>query len=302
MKTRIGLLAILFIAFAFNSQAQKYTFQYNFNKGDTFIQTSVSNMKLSQERMGQTVDTKSTVKYRYKVADIQNDLIFMTMSYEFMNMEMDGMGQKMTINSDNSNDNPVFADFSKVFNSIKENEIAFVMSKRGEIKEINGIEEIRQAIINSGVDANNPLTSQLMQQFSKNTLMTLFEQLSSHFPDNPVEIGEMWERDLSIHQSSINMDAKTKITFLSMEDDIATLKVETELGSEDKVYKQEMNGMEINTILFGSQNGIMKVDLRTGWIQENSTTQNMKSESEMMGMVIPQTIISETVIRSAQSN
>jgi len=282
MKSLTYLLAILFTSFSFNTHAQKYTFEYNFKKGNSITQTSVIDMKINTD-----MESKITTKNSFIIKDVQNDLIFIDLTYDSMNMEMDMMGQKMNIDSETTN--PIFPDLGEIFKSLKENPITLTITKSGVLKDLKITDKFREIISKSST--GNPMSSMILGQlFNEETLKGTFEQMSAHFPTGPVGIGESWEKTSSISMSAIQMDSAMKITLLSVKDNVATLKIETQLGKKDKIYTQEINGMTVNTSMVGTQNGTMDVDLRTGWTKESNFTQSIQSESTVMDRKVPQTI------------
>lgn len=292
MNTKIYLLAIVLLS-VFSTQAQEYTFRYNLKKGDSFKNTSVADMQINQEINGRKIDMKTimTIKLSYLVTNVQNDLITMDVKYDRMKMETEAMGQKMVFDSDASSSNPMLADSEAIFKAITGVSLSLSITPQGKLKEIKGVEKLQQAIAGTVSDPSNPMYSQISQQFSEESLKSTFEQMMvSFFPEKPVRIGESWTTDISVNQSSINLDASIKSTLLSVDNYIATLKVETQLGEKDKIYTQSINGMEVKMSMIGTQTGTMKIDVRTGWLKESDMDQDMKIESEVMGMKIPQSI------------
>jgi hypothetical protein len=284
MKSLTYLLAILFTSFSFNAHAQQYTFEYNFKKGNSITQTSIMDMKVNAD-MGSKITTKNS----FIIKDVQNDLITIDLTYDSMDMEMDVMGQKMNISSETAN--PMFPDLGEILKSLKENPITLTITKSGVLKDIKGLDKLQEVIEKSST--GNPMNAMILGQLlGEETLKSTFEQMSAHFPTKPVGIGESWEKAFSINQSVIKVDATMKITLLSVKDNIATLKVETQLGKKDKIYTQEINGMTVNTSMEGTQNGTMDVDLRTGWTKESNFNQSIQSESTVMDRKISQTITS----------
>ncbi|MDL2323509.1 DUF6263 family protein, partial [Bacteroidales bacterium OttesenSCG-928-A17] len=163
--------------------------------------------------------------------------------------------------------------------------------------EIKGVEKLHQAIAGSVSNPGNPMNAQFSQQFSEESLKKTFEQMMvSYFPEKPVKVGESWTTNITVSQSLIDLDAVVKSTLLSIENNVATLKVETQLGTKDKVHTQNVNGMDIKMVMVGTQNGTMKLDTRTGWYIESDMDQHMTVESEAMGMKIPQIITGKVKI------
>ena len=298
MKLKTNLLLILLFIFSFGAQAQTYTFEYNIKKGDSFTQTIVSNIKMIQEMMGQEMEiiTQATIKNTYKVNEIKNELITIDMVYNSIETVQEMMGQKMLMGSESSLSDPMFGEVNTMFKSLTQTPISITINKKGEVKEIKGIEKLQQAMMESIKDPNNTIITQVSQQFiGEEAIKNSFEQaMNIFFPEKAVIIGDSWEKSLFINQSQINIDAIMKITLLSVTNNVATLKVETILGSESKSYSVEINGMNVNMVMNGTQTGTIKIDLNTGWLKESDISQYIISESEVNDMKIPQTLTGTT--------
>ena len=296
MKLSLNLLAILMIAFSFSAQAQKHSFHYNLKKGDSFSHTTISDSKVSQEMMGQKMDIamQTTMKVTFKVTDVKDGLYTLDLTYTLLRIDQEVMGQKMLMSSVSSeNTNPMFTEINNMLNAMMNIPVSFTLTKNGEVKDIKGAEKIQKAMIASLSNPDSAIATQFLDQYNEKSIKTILDQSISLFsPNNPVGIGESWEKEMLINQVQIDIDATHKMTLLSVANNIATIKIETKIGKPDKTYTMEMNGMSIKSTIKGIQNGTIEIDLRTGWMKGADLKQDLDMDSEVMGTKLPQKITS----------
>ena len=210
LKTRFCFFSIFFFTFILGAQAQEYTFGYNLKKGDSFTQTTVADIKITQEAMGQKTDMGNTMTstLSYKVAEVENDLISMEMTYDRMKMGVETMGTKIEADSKLSAEKIAtekvtseksinemlvsesmaeqktarlassFSGMAPMLKSITNIPITLVLNKQGKIKEVRGAEKLQQSIARQAkTDGGQDLiTAQFSQQFNEEAVKSMAEQ------------------------------------------------------------------------------------------------------------------------------
>jgi len=311
LKIRFCFFPVLFFVFVFGARAQEYTFGYNLKKGDTFTQTTVADIKITQEAMGRTTDVSNvlTSTLSYRVAGVENDLISMEMNYDRVKIGLEMPGTEIEADSEQTDkkqtterlagEKPAdekttaiassFAGMSPMLKSITNIPITLVLSKEGELKEVRGVDKLQQSIARSvdGDSGQSLMAAQFSQQFNEEAVKNMAGQNAAfYFPGKPVKVGDSWVNAMTTRQSNIPMGATMKMTLLSVDKNIATLQVEAVYATaEDDPAEELFAKIKIT----GTQSGTMKIDLASGWAKESDMVQQIRLDSEINGMKSSQT-------------
>lgn len=141
----------------------------------------------------------------------------------------------------------------------------------------------------------------------------MLDQCFYVFPDHKVNIGDSWKNEI-VMQSIFSMVMKTKFTLEAIKDNIALLKVHSDITP----YKNEvmmpglaMNspkisdpnpqpggmdimGMKLIAQFEGTQDGNVWIDMSSGMVQQNMLTQDLKGKVSVSIIDLPMTMKMET--------
>jgi hypothetical protein len=138
---------------------------------------------------------------------------------------------------------------------------------------------------------------------SEDSLKQSGGDMMMRFLDEPIAIGDMWYDIISI---DVGFPIDIDVTYIlkDRKDGIAFVDVVSKMDMGDEDSKLiEMEGMEMNMQLSGTQTGASEIDEATGWLLRSKIEQNFfgvvkiaPNEHMPNGMSIPMTIQSTSTI------
>lgn len=301
--TSLFLLLALSVALFSCKDDKSYKLEYNLKAGDVYHQTVIMKMELTQKMMGQSMKVNSDIqmKYHYDVIDATADSIYtLAFVYDHLKMTMDIPGSSVTVDSETEAEIATLTDMNPIFKALTGVYIELKMNKQGKVISMTGLDKLVDAIVNS-IDESmdetirQQLVAQFEQQFGGDSMEKMFDQLSSYFPENEVKIGDTWNNNMHVG-GQVNMDINVLMKLKNVKDHVATLEANGDFVTDEGGIVQEINGMETKITMKGTQKGIVKIDLNTGWQISSEMTQNFDTETEVGGAKIPQTIVMKTTI------
>ncbi|MFT4092665.1 MAG: DUF6263 family protein [Niabella sp.] len=192
MNKHIIQLILVFFVSIFVANAQKTcTLTFNPKDGSRYDALMDMTNKIVQNVMGQ--DMEINMNYNtamtYAIAnDAPNKKLSIT--YEKLKMDMDVMGQKVTMDSDNPD---TTNEASKSFKALKGQSIHIVIDPSGNVVKVEGTD----AILNSvGNDLMKKET--LKGVLGEDAIKTLFQQSFGFYPQKPVKAGDTWTSTIII--------------------------------------------------------------------------------------------------------
>lgn len=285
MKTRhiTLIVAFLFIAFQTIGAKPKVLLRLNLEKDAQYQMTMTSDNSIDQEMNGQQikVQQKMIMGMAYKVLDVLPDKNYVIeYSINKMKMDMEVNGQKMTIDSEGTDDDPN----TKNIKDITAAKLKLTITPQGKVLSVEGIEEYMSKI------NSNPQMAQALTMFAnEDNFKSSFGQYFSVYPDNEVEVGNKWDIPLKM-PAMMNMEMNMHYNVKDISDDQIVLGVNSEVNMDSPIKN---NGMEIQMKAIGTQTGTMKVDRKSGMAGTADINQkfdmNMKFKNPQSGedMEIP---------------
>jgi hypothetical protein len=279
-------IAMLFV-FSFHSQgANKYTLEYNLEKGKTYKQLIDMEMNMEMNFMEQDMkmgmDTKMNTYY--KVIDKENDVYNIQMTFQKIKMDMT-TPMPFSIDSDlpesSSNKN------IGIIKSLTGIPIDIQLTKQGKVTSVKGIDKLVEKL-----DAmNNEQFKQMFsQQFSEKMIQQTIEQSSAYFPGKPVAIGDSWKVAINVNSNGIGIINNMDLTLKQVVDNVATLELTGILATPEGGAVTKINGVDTKVLMDREQSGTIQLNTKTGWIVRSEITQKSKQNIEFMGKTMQQDI------------
>jgi FtsP/CotA-like multicopper oxidase with cupredoxin domain len=264
------LLLILFTTGIPSCAKKKTDFRFNLQKGSVYEYAITMDM---EQAMGeQKVNTGMNMNYNIEVTEDDGNIKTLKATYGRTVMKMTGQGTSMEIDSDKvvpaeqEGLNMVVDMMSRMFAALKGKSFIMKVNEKGEITEVQGINELADAMLNNSniPEEQKPAMEQTFkQQFNDETMKQTFAQSFNIFPAKPVAVGDSWEKEASMNMG-VAMKMKTTYTVKKIEENTVTLDAQSKISS---------GNMKMN------QTGTMIVDKSTGLVTDATLTQ--KSEGEM---------------------
>ena len=254
------------------------------NKGQKFIQETSGNVLITQEMMGQSMESKIDIKSAntIEVADVKDTSYSLITTVTKMKMNMSAMGQDMSYDSDKKdNDSTIGKSMEKILNNPKNVEI----SKTGKV--INKEESEKK---DTEADANmmTGMIDNLLNNSSGEASTLMFQVI----PEK-AKVGYSWG-------DSVNNDelkSNTTYTIKELKGNDATVTVK---GSMQVSKKAQAQNMEFTSNSTGGFTGELVIDTKTGVVKQRNTTLETTGSVEAMGQQIPMKtkVTSEITIES----
>lgn len=299
-KVFLILLFTSMTSLSFSGNGKTYKLEYNLKKNESYKQNTQVDMKISQQVMGQNIDVRSTIDIEttHFVKDIDRDLITMDFVYDRIRSVVDAGGINQEMDSDTETSMASPTNMGPLYKAMIGIPVSVIMTKKGNVQSIKGVEKLSEAMMNSLENIDLPIgkeqiTSQFTQQFNEASIKQLLERTTAYFPDKDVSIGDSWNIVMDMHDPyvlSVNMD----MTLKEVEDNIAILEGKGDVSTPEGIISEEQ-GIQVKVNLKGTQSGIIKIDMNTGWTVSAVIIQEMVGESEVMGMKVPQSV--KTIIK-----
>lgn len=92
------------------------------------------------------------------------------------------------------------------------------------------------------------------------SLVASFEQTMMPLPDEPVGVGAVWRNSRAIEQNGMSLKSVNSVSLASIEGDVVTLALDTDIHGQDQTVKQGDLTIEVKDIL-GNGGGKTRIDL-----------------------------------------
>jgi hypothetical protein len=155
------------------------------------------------------------------------------------------------------------------------------ISPKGEVLEINGVEEMQAAVrkkLPAGAQGD-PAMSVLSQFLDKNSLKQMIEGELDVYPGKPVEVGESWNKKRVV-TPMFELTIDSKWTLQKLENGVAIIAT-TSTSRSDANRPVETGGMKMRFDLAGTQGGTIRMQEATGLILLGQAQQQLKGEIKL---------------------
>jgi len=298
------LLTVMVIA---SGYAQKAKLHLNLEEGETYKQVTRSKANVDQDVYGMKMNIEIIMdaSMSFLVKAVSKEAYDMEISYDWMKMNMKLPQATMEFSSEKNDESDLF---SLILAKMKDMPLNLKMDKQGRITEIEDVESRWDSIVNGfdqfPKDQREQVKSQLLNSYGGKAISGSIETYTAIFPDKAVKKGAQWNSVTNL-ESGMPFTLSSTFTYEGNEDGLALITSQGKLESIDTDEFIETNGMMMKYNLSGTMNSTIKVDKKSGWIQEASTEQIVEGNSIIQAneqipqdMNIPMTITSVTEITS----
>ncbi len=286
LRLRKVLSALLISGMVFSLSAcnSNLALFINAKAGDNYKYHMLMNQTTNTETMGQKTTSKQemTTDYTISVADVDSEgNLTLNYKYDAVKMNIEANGTKQTIDSNTTDSSDPT---SGIYKSMIGKGFSTKMTKYGEVKEISGIDEMINSMVESIDTGDNEEMAAFIEQtkvslkesFGDETIKSSIQQSTNIFPKNGVKIGDSWDVNSSI-KALVPMDIKTTYTLDKVEKGIAHISLKSEYKTDNSKASDFM-GMKMTTDLSGTMAGTIRVNIKNGLLSEGEITQNMSGK------------------------
>lgn len=272
----------ILVAFIISScQSERTDLALNLEKGKEYKQVTCSKATISQDFMGQQMNMVMTINgsMSYLVNSVKESCYDITAKFEKLSMSMELPQGKVEFDSEKTDVNDVF---SMVLSEMKNKPFKMVMTRKGKVSEIIGIEKLWEDVINRFDQIPEMQREQIKAQITKaygaKALKGNIEMVTAIYPENPVCKGDKWNINTNL-ESGMSAKMSTEYEFTEMTSDYALIKGNSTLETADKDAYINTNGAPMKFDLKGSMLSEIKVDKKSGWIVEAKIDQQIKGDA-----------------------
>jgi len=258
---------------------------FDLQKGDVYQVSSVANLVVSQEVMGQKMDILqniSTVE-SLEVLEVNNGIYKMKGTTEKMKIEVDaGMGGKQVMDSEGSDQ------MAEVSKALVGKSYFFYMDQFGQLQSFEGLDEMSAAIkadLDKTIIGQAGQSEQIMTMMNEETIRTTLGNLLTIYSP---EGSDNWEHTSAVSLNNLPTNIKSKRYY----DGNTTIMSAGEL----KVSGTTQNmGMSIQADLAGTVNMIYDL-MDNGMPSKVQLQQDAEGKASTQGIDIPMTIDKKNTI------
>jgi hypothetical protein len=269
--------AFLVLAAGSQVQAQKISGKLNFETGDTIAIDMQLKNSITQQAGGQAIDftIDGTAAHYYKVTNSTADNSTLNHKVRQLTFKFDGMGQKMSFDSDNPKDlksplgKPMQEMLGKTYDMIID-PVGKTLLVRPETIEQAKVDERMMVIANMLKDL-----TVVVYPPQKNS-SSFFRVL----PDQEIEIGATWNES----SNTAGEKSTTVYTLSAITDSTAVVDYKTK---SETSQKSQMMGIEASTVMTSNITGKIIIDKTTGIIKEKTGIGESSGTVDAMGMTMP---------------
>ncbi|HHV29487.1 DUF6263 family protein [Acetivibrio mesophilus] len=292
MRSKRILVALIVAVMALSLSAcnSGLALYVNVNVGDSYKYHIEMDQTMNVEQSGQSVETNQNMVYDFIVSvnDVDSEgNITADYKYDALKIDIESNGAKQSFDSKNANADD---SMSAIYSSFIGKGFTAKMTKYGEIKEISGVDNLLNSIVDS-MDLGEDEVAQVFKEQTKESLRQSFGdeaiksavQSATVFPDTEsIKVGDTWTVDNSV-KTIVDMKMTTTYTLDKVEGEIAYISVKADYKSDPSTASDYM-GMQMTTDLSGTMTGSIKVNTKNGFLSEGQMTQEYSGK---MSIVVP---------------
>ena len=286
MKRRFSAFLVLILLFSVVN-AQTTPGKLTFRQGQVLDISMETKTTIAQEAMGQSIDftINATGLHRYTVTNATDDNTTLHHEVKKIMFAFDGMGQKMSFDSDKEKD--INGPMGKPVKEMKEKPYDLVIDTIG-----TALLSFPATIEITASDNRMAMIGNLMKEVL-DIVQPPQKGNSSFFkilPGKMLNTGDTWT------EATQNEQEKSDIAYAISGITDTTILIDF-TGSSVSVRKAEMMGNETTTTLNNKSTGTIILDKTTGIIKEKSTTITSSGNTESTFGTLPVTSKSTILIR-----
>jgi hypothetical protein len=295
MKTSYIILCLGLIFCSNRLTAEdKISLSFNPGKGDSLVYTL--SIKIHTK-----VSSKDGVYSQKMIVDIAYDMVcrektdsFMTLDFVYRRMATwaeiipntnDAASQKTVFSVDTDNDPDEDEDKREEVNKLYKLYRLFVgngfqvsMTNSGKVLALNGITELKEQLLErirkdwAETASYETMRGTIEQNLDEESLKTNFENSFGFYPAKPVGEGDHWEKSMDMKVADTRSKGTVTYTFKGMKND--------SIAIIDLVMPYSANSTSTNLKLKGTQTGTVDLNVKTGLMNNYSSSLNMTGKTK----------------------
>ena len=275
----------------------KVSLALKLNKGQELKQEVTVTQKMVQTVFGQTQEVEHVTSYKLtqKVEDLDsNGIMNVNVTYDSLSTHSKSVMGEVKYNSDDPPENipPQMLALATLVGK----RYSMKIDNSGHILEFSGLKELVDSVVEKlpGGPIRPMAERQVRQQFGETGVRDMMEPVMAVYPDNPVGVGDSWDKSVVIMGSFSNKQDNT-FRLTSLEGGVVTLDFDSKVTPNEEAKAMEMSGIKMKMVLEGHQKGTFKLDEKSGLVtgvdlQQNLTGKMVTEGGPMGKMEVPMSI------------
>ncbi len=263
------------------TSAAAVSLQLKLAKGKTYYEKTTVNQRMTQTvmNMQQVIDQNMGTGSKLDVLDVDGQGN-MRMRHTFNWAMTQRTGPMGNLDYDSAKQ-PTPPAGAEAFAALLGQSYIVKVTPKGEVLDVNGVEEMRAAILKK-LPANaaaDPSMNALTPYLDRKGIKEMTESMWGIYPDKPVDVGQSWSKK-RVAAPAFEMTIENKWTLQRQEAGVATIATTSSLRSNPE-KPMEAGGMKMRFELAGTQDGTMQMEEATGLIRLAQARQQLKGEIKM---------------------
>ncbi len=268
--------------------------KFNPSKGKSYNTQLETVSEISQTYGGENQSSKMNVVTSNNIAvgDIDNEgnYILTSMVKTFKATVQQGE-IKTTIENGKKTDDANADMMRQLLDCYVDMPVKITMNKQAEVQDLTGVDAIENKI-NEKLGEGASATMNEMGDLNQETLSNFVV-----FSDAPVKPGDSWQTQDEVDLGGFPSLMKNKFTLKDITNNIATVDVISNFVVDRESIKK-MGGTGDEITMNGTQNGTMKVDMKTGWTYSSEMQQTIKMKMDMQGQPLNITVKGSSTMKT----
>ncbi len=300
MKSRSILLLfiILTLVLTVGCISEDYELALKLKEGKEYNLSNNITQVINQEIMGNKISMEQTIDMLYTFVVDQIDAegnYTLTTEYNSLDIGINKFKSTLPQVQQEEINQEVNNAINQMMRPLLNKKFTIKMTNRGEIIEILGYEELMESMIeNMPPGSNSTMVEQIKGFIDKDSIKQTWQENLSYLPNEPVNLGESWERSLTM-EDPLPITVITTYTLESVDQNEVVIKTEgsIEMGNID--FSQFLGtavqeGIEVDCDFTGDQTGSIILDINSLWVKNMEVEQNMSGKIIITNTNIDQSI------------
>lgn len=254
----------------------QYDIFYNLEKGKKYPQNQVVLSEQDQVVNGMPQEMSTTINSQtdYLVTDIKDGIYYIDIIQKMISNDTQTAMGKQTMSSDGPQSDPM----NQLFKNMIAHPIKITMSNKGEILSFDNSAQLKGLTANMEMPEMQLLQieSAMIKEISADKQTASFEMITGIFPDKKVNVGDTWQKTVTISSIS-TFEATNTFKLESVTDDSYTVSCSSLVSTPDDGVTEIM-GMKATYDLEGPMSGTYTIDRNTGWILKANLEQQLDGD------------------------
>ncbi len=290
---KIILVVTIFVAFITAAFGQSYQLQLHTSKEDSFLYrvTETTDFYIKSNEGTEQNKEQKIVDYQFVTTPIPRRNI-QKVTIAIKNIVIEKTGTTQNFSYDAKGNNPS-SESTRGYDQLINHNFDVEFNNLGKLRMISDFNAIFDEDFSSADVFDNTnfevIKQQMKEQFSNNTFENTMRFFQYCYQKDSVLVGDSWMVSDSIYPNFGILSDMT-YTLKEVKNNIALIDIKSNLRKDPNFKGIDMNSMHLKFNLEGQQEGLVLLDMETGWIRKMSIAQKLAGKMTVF-FIDPQGVI-----------